>query len=221
MDYGLRFPLHPVVKDILNRYELAPAQIVPTSWHNICSFVATCELRGLACSARAFSLVHTVQKAPKETGDLGWYCFNNRPGYMTTIEKKSKVRYWKYDFLFLRRASGWGDVPTWNEGKPVRNPFGEPTAEERRTARYFMFYIREDDRPRPIPRFMSQAIEAVKGPEKRRTKSSDQEPLNWLPKLKFFANDFFLAAAGLLILKNFTKGTQLSRHVFVPRFVLT
>ena len=68
---------------------------------------------------------------------------------------------------------------------------------------------------------MSQAIEAVRGPEKRRTKSSDREPLNWLPKLKFFTNDFFLAATGLLILKNFTKGTQLSRCALVPRFVLT
>ena len=84
-----------------------------------------------------------------------------------------------------------------------------------------MFYIHEDDRPQPIPRFMSQAIEAVRGPEKRRTKSSDQKPLNWLPKLKFFANDFFLAAAGLLILKNFTNGTQLSRRFLVTRFVLT
>jgi len=54
---------------------------------------------------------------------------------------------------------------------------------------------------------MTQAIESVNGPEDRRSKSSDQESLNWLPKLKFFANDFFLAAAGLLILKNFTKGT--------------
>jgi len=54
---------------------------------------------------------------------------------------------------------------------------------------------------------MTQAIELVKGPEKRRSKSSDRELLNWLPKLKFFANDFFLTAASLLILKNFTKGT--------------
>jgi len=69
-----------------------------------------------------------------------------------------------------------------------------------------MFYIREDDRPRPISRFMTQVIESVKGPEKRISKSSDREPLNWLPKLKFFANDFFLATVGLLILKNFTKG---------------
>ena len=54
---------------------------------------------------------------------------------------------------------------------------------------------------------MTQAIESVKGPEKRRSKSSDRESLNWLLKLKFFANDFFLATTGLLILKNFTKGT--------------
>ena len=54
---------------------------------------------------------------------------------------------------------------------------------------------------------MAQAIESVKGPEKRRSKSSDREQLNWLPKLKFFANDFFLTAAGLVILRNYTKGT--------------
>jgi len=54
---------------------------------------------------------------------------------------------------------------------------------------------------------MTKAIESVKGPEKTRSKSSDREPLNWLPRLKVFTNDFFLAAAGLLILKNVTKGT--------------
>ena len=68
---------------------------------------------------------------------------------------KSNVKHWKYDFLFVRRESGWGDVTDWNEGKPVRNPFGEPTTEERKTARYFQFYIQEDDKPRPIPKFMA------------------------------------------------------------------
>jgi len=126
---------------------------------------------------------------------------------MTAIEKKSKVKHRKHDFLFLRRTSSWGDVPDWNEGKPMRNPFGKPTTDERRTACYFRFYIREDDKLRPIPKFMAQAIESIKGSEKRRSKSSDWEPLNWLPKLKFFANDFFLATASLLILKNYTKGT--------------
>jgi len=104
---------------------------------------------------------------------------------MTAIEKKSKVKHWIYDFLFVRRESGWGNVPDWTEGKPVMNPFGKPTAEERKTACYFQFYIRKDDKSWPIPKFMAQAIESVKGLEKRKSKSSDREPLNWLPKLKF------------------------------------
>jgi len=51
LNYGLRFLLHPVIEEILNKYELAPGQVVPTSWDNICSFIATCELRCLTYSA--------------------------------------------------------------------------------------------------------------------------------------------------------------------------
>jgi len=51
LNYGVHFPLHPVIREILNKYELALAQIVPMSWHNICSFIATCELHSLTCSA--------------------------------------------------------------------------------------------------------------------------------------------------------------------------
>jgi len=66
---------------------------------------------------------------------------------MTTIEKKSKVKHWKYDFLFVRRESGRGNIPDWNEGKPVRNLFGAATAKEKKTARYFHYFVREDDKP--------------------------------------------------------------------------
>ena len=31
LSYGLRFPLYPVIEEILNKYELAPVQVVPTS----------------------------------------------------------------------------------------------------------------------------------------------------------------------------------------------
>ena len=92
--YGVRFSFHLVIMDILNKNELAPVQIIPMSWHNICSFTAMCELRGLTCTSRAFAQVHAVQRAPCETGDLRWYCFNNKKGFMTAIMKKSKVKNW-------------------------------------------------------------------------------------------------------------------------------
>ena len=69
LKYDLRFPLHEVILEILNKYELAPTQIVPTSWHNICFFIVTCELTKLAGIVRAFQLVHMVQKAPSEAGE--------------------------------------------------------------------------------------------------------------------------------------------------------
>ncbi|KAJ8441270.1 hypothetical protein Cgig2_013685 [Carnegiea gigantea] len=90
--YGLRFPLHMVIVEILNKYELAPAQVVPMSWHNVCSFIATCELRGLSCIGWAFRLIHTIQKASSETKDTGWYSFNNRKGFMMAIGKKPKLK---------------------------------------------------------------------------------------------------------------------------------
>ncbi|KAJ8436354.1 hypothetical protein Cgig2_009919 [Carnegiea gigantea] len=123
---GVRFLLHPIIVEILSKYELALAQIMPMSWRNICSFMETCVLHRLACMGRAFGLVHTVYNALSETGDLGWYCFNNKKGFMTAIERKSK---------------------DWNDEKLVRSPFSEPTAKETKTARYFQYYLQEDDRP--------------------------------------------------------------------------
>jgi len=55
---------------------------------------------------------------------------------------------------------GWGDLPDWNDGKPVLNSFGEPTDAEKMMARYFHFYAREDDRPEPIPSFIARVVEA-------------------------------------------------------------
>jgi len=108
-----------IIVEILNKYRLAPVQHMLTSWHNVCSFIATYEVCGLSCTSRAFRLVHKVQKAPSETGETGWYNFNNWKGFITAIKKKSKLKNWKYDFLFVHHAMGWADLPDWNDDKPI------------------------------------------------------------------------------------------------------
>ena len=79
--------------------------------------------------------------------------------------------------------------------------------EETKTARYFQYYLREDDRSKPFPSFMARIVDTGKEPERQRFRSSNTELLNWLLKLKFFRNNFFLVATDLLILKNYSKGT--------------
>jgi len=105
---------------------------------------------------------------------------------MKAIGKKSNVKHWKYDFLSIHCESGWRNIPDWNKGKPIRNLFREPTAKEKKMACYFHYYVREDDKPRPVPKFMAQTIKLMKGLEKMKSTSSDREPLSWFPKLKFF-----------------------------------
>jgi len=38
------------------------------------------------------------------------YCLNNKKCYLMAIENKSKVKNWKYDFLFVHREAGRGDI---------------------------------------------------------------------------------------------------------------
>ena len=90
------------------KFEVAVTQIIPTLFHNICSFIVTCELCGVLYSAHMFAQVHTIQKAPDEAGQAGWYFFNNKKGYMSAIERKSKLKNLKYNFIYIRCCGGWG-----------------------------------------------------------------------------------------------------------------
>jgi len=71
------------------------------------------------------------------------------------------------------------------------------------TTSYFHYCAQEDDRLKPIPSFMSRIKDIGKEPECKWSKSIDKKPLNWLSKLSYFKNDFFLATTDLLILKNY------------------
>jgi len=68
--------------------------------------------------------------------------------------------------------------------------------------RYFQYYIREDDWSYLLCSSMLRVMDVGKEPECRRVKSRDRELFNWLPKLSYFRNDYFLVAASLLILQN-------------------
>ena len=90
----------------LGKYDLAPVQIVLTSWQTICSVITTYRLHGLSYTGCSFGLVHVIQMCPSKSGDTGWHSFNNRKGFTTAMEKKSKLKNWKYDFFFVLRETG-------------------------------------------------------------------------------------------------------------------
>ncbi|KAJ8429876.1 LOW QUALITY PROTEIN: hypothetical protein Cgig2_006776 [Carnegiea gigantea] len=106
-DLGSHFP-NPKVVATLKRMTLEKQYLLPAGY----SFIipepdGTVNEPPTKCittyrAALNYGLRFPLHAAPKEIGDLGWYCFNNRSGFMTAIEKKPKVKNWKYDFLFVR-----------------------------------------------------------------------------------------------------------------------
>ncbi|KAJ8427763.1 hypothetical protein Cgig2_024307 [Carnegiea gigantea] len=183
------------------RLRLSPPTLVPLQRDKQVALEGSCLGREAALEKSQFRKLWLRGWGPHVLGYPGW------AGYSLPKPKNLELP---------KETNLGGTVPParrLQEGKPICNPYGEPTEVKERAAHYFHFYVREDDRPRPIPKFISQVVDSQKGSKRKRSKSSERKPMNWLPRLKYFANDFFLAAAGLLILKDFSKGDAMIEHV--------
>lgn len=100
---GLRFPCHPFICTICYRYNIGIAQLTPPSWQNILTFIAVCEIKNLALSFYVFLSLHFLNRLSKsEPGVHCWYAIQNGPGFLTAVDKASKVHRWKYEFVFFQ-----------------------------------------------------------------------------------------------------------------------
>ncbi|GFZ21686.1 hypothetical protein Acr_29g0008480 [Actinidia rufa] len=96
---GLRFPIHPTIRDILIHYQICPAQLSPNAWRSvICSLVIWRVFkRHLSCGE--FRCLYSLGPLP----DSGWYYFKARPEKNLLRGSPSNVKGWKTRFFF---ASG-------------------------------------------------------------------------------------------------------------------
>ncbi|GFZ02702.1 beta-hexosaminidase 2 [Actinidia rufa] len=96
---GLRFPIHPTIREILIHYQICPAQLSPNAWRSvICSLVIwRIFKRHLSCGE--FRYLYSLSPLP----DSGWYYFKARPEKNLLRGSPSNVKGWKTRFFF---ASG-------------------------------------------------------------------------------------------------------------------
>ncbi|GFZ03787.1 hypothetical protein Acr_16g0004110 [Actinidia rufa] len=96
---GLRFPVHPTIREILVHYKICPAQLSPNAWRSvICSLVIWRYFkRHMTCDE--FRCLYSLSPLP----DSGWYYFKARPEKNLFRGSPSNVKGWKTRFFF---ASG-------------------------------------------------------------------------------------------------------------------
>ena len=97
-DNGLRFPLHPFIKGVLQHFNVCPSQLAPNGWGILVSLLAFFRDRGLDVPNVALLL---YLFSPKETAK-GFLYFSRRSGAPLVIsDLPSSHRSWKGRYFFV------------------------------------------------------------------------------------------------------------------------
>ena len=97
-DNGLRFPLHPFIKGVLQHFNVCPSQLTPNGWGILVGLLAFFRDRGLGVPNVALLL---YLFSPKETAE-GFLFFSRRSGAPLVIfDLLSSHRSWKGRYFFV------------------------------------------------------------------------------------------------------------------------
>ena len=97
-DNGLRFPLHPFIKGVLQHFNVCPSQLTPNGWGILVGLLAFFRDRGLGVPSVALLL---YLFSPKETAE-GFLYFSRRSRAPLVISGlPSSHRSWKGRYFFV------------------------------------------------------------------------------------------------------------------------
>ena len=103
MQMGLRFPLHSLIKDLLNTYQLT----LTNSWLTINGFISVCELLGITPSVRLWRNLFTLMLGPVDLHGPGWFRFQCRLGYKVVRDAPSNQKGFRQTFYHIYTRGEW------------------------------------------------------------------------------------------------------------------
>ena len=97
-DNGLRFPLHPFIKGVLQHFNVCPSQLAPNGWGILVGLLAFLRDRGLGVPNVALLL---YLFSPKETSEGFLYFSRRSRAPMVISDLPSSHRSWKGGYFFV------------------------------------------------------------------------------------------------------------------------
>ncbi|PSS36174.1 Collagen alpha-1(VII) chain like [Actinidia chinensis var. chinensis] len=123
---GLRFPVHPTIRQILDFYSICPAQLSPNAWRNIISVLVIWRFHRPHLSLNEFRCLYTLLKGPGSESE--WLYFKARPSKNVLKGAPSNVKGWKRRFFFIS-GDDWEFhpmIPREEGGVQVPRSWGAP-----------------------------------------------------------------------------------------------
>jgi Putative gypsy type transposon len=177
LEYGLRFPLHPLIQKLLRYLRIPPYQLTPSGYINIHSFIAVCALHGVTPSFRVFQHLVFAKKCQ------GWQALYNRRGYLTSYGKPDRYD-WKGDFVYLELGNdpSLQDLSSWSKAKSTR-------LQENRSAQELLPQLTPEEEE--IKSYFEVHPDSPTG------KKMMKIPLVWLPTYTLFQSNPHMCAYGI------------------------
>ena len=97
-DNGLRFPLHPFMKGVLQHFNVCPSQLAPNGWGILVGLLAFFRDRGLGVPSVALLL---YLFSPKETAEGFLYFSRHSRAPLVISDLPSSHRSWKGRYFFV------------------------------------------------------------------------------------------------------------------------
>ena len=97
-DNGLRFPLHPFIKGVLQHFNVCPFQLAPNGWGILVGLLAFFRDRGLGVPNIALLL---YLFSPKETVEGFLYFSRHSEAPLVIFDLPSSQRSWKGRYFFV------------------------------------------------------------------------------------------------------------------------
>jgi putative gypsy type transposon len=121
-ELGLRFPLHPFCRELLDLLDVSVLELYQIAWGCIVAFLILCKVLGVSPTLTAFTYIFRARLCNSQEYGCGWITFTHRRELEIVHDLPDNQRNYRTKFAYLYCSQGW-NIKTSYDIKPKLSNF--------------------------------------------------------------------------------------------------
>ena len=113
-ELGLRFPLHPFFREVLNFLSISVPELYPNAWGCLVAFLILCKVLVVPPTLTAFRYIFKARLCNSQSYGCGWITFIHRRGLKIVHDLPDNQNGYRKKFAYLYSSKGWNTKITFD-----------------------------------------------------------------------------------------------------------